>query len=1087
MSSLQRQVQRTQEPKQSQNTRVPPTKEDPKEKNSGMWGWLENTGDWIADQYDNVTTGVGDWANGVRDSANDIWDVVESSSFDAKDGIWGLDTDLDELQDVAALEGISLDREASDNQVRMEINRNTGELTLKCSSLALNSLSFEGFTVGSVSMSDVHITVENASMDAGFLGTLSAKKGGTENAPQNVTLRAGAIVGHNIHIQDPTINDGQAITLEQITLDNFQLQANGSKDLFEDAPNQASFSVSNAVLQGLQTTQNGSTIGGDIAMSGANASFDSNNDSGSLGIDQLNASQVVAGSNRIENSQFQGIQANIAPSGNGSGGHLATVSTNQAAVQGLDTDGLDASSLSGSGVSAQFNTESQQLNASAMGLNASNMEGMGGNIESASVNNLMVSSDLDDNLHSGSAGSVSATNATYGNTSIAQANMTNLAGSSSSSGQAASLSSGSLSDIAGYGHTAELLTIGGASVNNVAGAQGVKVDSSTLQGYQSGFGTVDQANLSGLNLRHHDGHSSGSVDSAAMTQANLLGTSVNQATVTGSSFSNNQQGSTLNIDGASATGLRGFGTQADSVSLQNAAAHGNGNLTQSGFSVGNVSGSNIGHDAGSIGTLSINDIQGNRNNDSYDASVGSVTANDANVNGLASIGTISGTNASVQATLGEQNEYAANLDRLSLSDVTGDTFGTTVGNATFSGAEISGTDTTSLHARLASGEVNDFAMQGASIEQASVHNLQGDLENGNGDVRLDKMAFQNAKYEDTLHIQNGTAQNLRTHGTAQAQQGSMGSAEVHGMTVTQPQSISHIGEASMTGGHFAHQGGGKGSIGVDNVGAQDIHVDITDMDKSTSVSGATENPVSNVDFTELLTSGARRLDNANIQAQVGLNHGTMGEGFGSVDIDQGTTLNANINVANNRIQDGSNLSTNKALDTALFTSVKGGYVEDGELKADVRGWFDMGISEDINSSMGLDGKQLHSLGNYAEAIAQMPDSNESATPNPVNMSTLRATGNASLSDGVVSAGDANLTLSGAASGSNQMEFETTHQQIAMKFAQLLASSFQLNTSLGQGQTGEVAVDNGSFTVNPQKGTARGLVDSVSVSDIQIDN
>jgi hypothetical protein len=117
----------------------------------------------------------------------------------------------------------------------------------------------------------------------------------------------------------------------------------------------------------------------------------------------------------------------------------------------------------------------------------------------------------------------------------------------------------------------------------------------------------------------------------------------------------------------------------------------------------------------------------------------------------------------------------------------------------------------------------------------------------------------------------------------------------------------------------------------------------------------------------------------------------------------------------------------------------------------------------------------------------MPDSNDSATPNPVNMSTLRATGDASLSDGVISAGDANLTLSGAASGSNHMEFETTHEQIAMKFAQLLASSFQLNTTLGQGQTGEVAVDNGSFTVNPQKGTARGLVDSVSVSDIQVDN
>ena len=48
------------------------------------------------------------------------------------------------IQDVAGLEGISLDREASDNEVTMEVNRNTGVLTLKCANLAINALAFEG-------------------------------------------------------------------------------------------------------------------------------------------------------------------------------------------------------------------------------------------------------------------------------------------------------------------------------------------------------------------------------------------------------------------------------------------------------------------------------------------------------------------------------------------------------------------------------------------------------------------------------------------------------------------------------------------------------------------------------------------------------------------------------------------------------------------------------------------------------------------------------------------------------------------------------------------------------------------------------
>ena len=108
-----------------------------------MWGWLGNTFDFAADKFNGITQGVSNWAGGVRQSANEIWDVVESSNFSAKDGRWKLQTDLDEIQDVAGLEGISLDREASDNEVTMEVDRNTGVLTLKCTSLAINALAFE--------------------------------------------------------------------------------------------------------------------------------------------------------------------------------------------------------------------------------------------------------------------------------------------------------------------------------------------------------------------------------------------------------------------------------------------------------------------------------------------------------------------------------------------------------------------------------------------------------------------------------------------------------------------------------------------------------------------------------------------------------------------------------------------------------------------------------------------------------------------------------------------------------------------------------------------------------------------------------
>lgn len=1090
MSSRQRQSQQSTQSRETRASRNPAESAPPEEQRSGMWGWLQNTGDWIADKYNDVSTGVSDWAGGVRDSANEIWDIVESSNFEAKDGIWSLDTDLDEIQDVIAMEGISLDREASDNQVRMEIDRNSGTLTLKCSNLAINALAFDGFTVQSVSLSDVNIQVENASMDAGFLGTLSAKKGGSDNAPQNVRLHAGSITGRGITVQDASINNGQAITLEELRLENFQLNANGSKDLFEDAPNQASFSVANAILRGIKTTQNGTEVGGNLTMANASGSMDSNAGTGSMNIEDLHASQVVAGSNMIENSQFKGLNANINPNASGSG-HIANVSANQAAVRGIDTSMVDATGFAGSGISARFDTSSQQLDASVKAMRAHNLstDGLDTNatIGGATVNDLLLSSDLDDNRHSGSVGSMAANNIQHGGSTISSASINGLAASSTNSGQAASLQQGSLAGISAYGHNADLLTIGGASVSNVNGAQNLNLNNGSVRGYSSEYGTVDNAGISGINLAHSEGNASGSIENASANNVNAMGVAASRVSIDNTSLRHTPKGSSLNIGEISGRDINGHGAQADALSIKGASAHGNRDFTQSGFMIDNVSGTNLQHNVGSIDDLSLNEIRGSRNNNVYDASLGSVSAKNADITDLVSAQSISGSNASVQATIGDDVSYQAGLDSLSARNIKGATFGTQIGEANISGAQVSGVNTTKMNASLASGEVNDFALQGGTIENAHIKDVGGHFDHGRGGVELGEVAFTNAQYQDMLKVNGGLATNIRANGTAEKQHGSMDSANVHGISVIQPQSVSHIEEASLQGGHFTHNGEGKGNIGVNRVGAQNIQVDVADMDKTQSVSGSTSDPIANVDFDELLSTGARRLDNAQVQAQVGLRPGTLGSGMASVGIENGTHLNANINIANNQIQDGSRIEANKALDTALFTSVKGGYVKNGELNADVRGWFDMGISENINDSVGLDGKKLHSIGDYASAVAKMPASEGNSMDNPVDLSTLRAKGNASLSNGTVSAGDASLTLAGASNGSNQMNFEATSNQIAMRFAQLLASSFQLNTSMGKGETGEIAIDNGSFTVNPQQGTARGLVDAVSVSDINIGN
>ena len=158
----------------------------------------------------------------------------------------------------------------------------------------------------------------------------------------------------------------------------------------------------------------------------------------------------------------------------------------------------------------------------------------------------------------------------------------------------------------------------------------------------------------------------------------------------------------------------------------------------------------------------------------------------------------------------------------------------------------------------ADGQVNNFSMQGATIDTAAIKNGSASLVGNHGDVRLDEVNFSNAQYEDMLQIDSGIATNLRAHGTADNQQGSLGGANINNVTITQPQSVTQVGQASLTNGQFTHSGNGKGSMGVSQMGAQDIQVDVTDMDKGESVSGSTSAPVADVDLSELMSSGAAR-------------------------------------------------------------------------------------------------------------------------------------------------------------------------------------------------------------------------------------
>ena len=190
------------------------------------------------------------------------------------------------------------------------------------------------------------------------------------------------------------------------------------------------------------------------------------------------------------------------------------------------------------------------------------------------------------------------------------------------------------------------------------------------------------------------------------------------------------------------------------------------------------------------------------------ASIATVSANDAALRDRWSSIYI-WDHASVSANIGEQTTYNAEPRPTICSRNKGILFGATVDSAMFSGAQVSGVGSNEMHANLASGQINNFAMQGGTIENAAITNGSASLVGNHGDVSLDEVKSSNAQYEDMLSIESGTAYDLRTQGTAESQHGSMGSANINNVTVVQPQSISQVGQASLTNGRIHHSGNGQ--------------------------------------------------------------------------------------------------------------------------------------------------------------------------------------------------------------------------------------------------------------------------------------
>ena len=1208
------------------------------QKREGLLGWFQDAGDWIADKYDTASSAVTEWAGDVYESAenaietvsetvSDAKDIWDTTSISKEDGVWNITADLDEVADLLPMDMIGLDRESSDNQVTMQVDREKGEVRLQTNSLAVSQLNVSGISIASARLENVQIVVKNAQVKLPLLGEVSV--GSAEaNAKKSATISIGSVTGINASYGE----GDEAIKASRVALRNVRIESEMGGESFGMQPQNATFSVGEAKVVGLDSKE----LSGNMSLSDASASIDQTTESARFAAGSVLGSNLSRQGLAIENTSLLGLQGNIAAGGNR---HVANVSARQAtvsgldigedigkknatdrdsgsnfdvnlslnqatindldtknvdaeqvalsnfqlsqsqnglqtsashaSVNGLDTNQIDANSLDLTG--AHFAMDSQGFNTGALNASAAGLDTKWGDADLLTLSNLNYSqnrsglnvsatggtaSGIDTNTVDAQALQIGHTNINHNNetgTNIAlkSANASGLTGPvNASSLSLRELNSnigidgssslnldrvtarglegtqGSEGSEGSEGHSVGMVTASSIQANRAAdGSASGSLEKLAYQDYQSNLGNSASGSIQNIqgsgNLNTLEGQAS--IGSVQVGESNILGNQIASASIQNiqgekqnglsaaniSSFSaqgvqneyasagsitgknisaqHDQQSNTFsgNLEQLQINAASSFGATADQVTMNNASGNADASLENAGFSIDNVNVKNGANDIGYLETLNLNGIKGEKEGQDLNASLAEFEMLNSGIVGVGATDSVKALGLSVQSN---GTTHQANMDTMKVQNIRENNFGATVEEANLESVMLSGTGLSDLNAHIGSGDINNAAMQGASLERGSISDGNAQFKNGQGTASLGAIDFQNAAYLDLLSAESGQARDISVSGNLDEQQGSVSSVRLDGMKANMSQVRGSLNSAALQGAKFHHTGAGHGTASIDQIQAKKGQFELQDSVRTGQSFNKNAAPVNmNIDTKRLMQTGARRIDSANINASANMISGEYGEGFGGFGIKKDTQMNANLAIRNNRIQNGSQIGTNRPIDTALWTSTDGLYVKDNRMMADVNGWFDINASEKANGALGLKGKDLHSIDDYVTAATNIPSSgdSQSAMGNPIDMNSIRANGNLSLSDGQIDAGGASVQLAGANQGANQLAFQANASRISMAFAQLLSSSLAINTDQGNVHTGKTSIEGGEVALRPNKSTATGSVNRVSIESVNL--
>lgn len=582
----------------------------------------------------------------------------------------------------------------------------------------------------------------------------------------------------------------------------------------------------------------------------------------------------------------------------------------------------------------------------------------------------------------------------------------------------------------------------GVSGSSLGGERQVGIESASATGVRDSVtgGTLRSASLSGVQTGGAGGQFSTTVDEARLSHGAMSGHRVTDATARGLSVSRDGGGAlTGGFDGLQATGLHGAtgGSGVDVASLD--ARNGQATMGTGGFGSGSLaqlSTTGLRTDQGSAATASVHGLSASRDASGVQATARRGEAGDIQLAGGGSIGTLRTESVSAQHGNGRSQLGVGSAEA---TDVAAS--GLSAGSVSVQGAHVD-------HSAGSGGALSGTYRQGD--RGPGVARLQTLLAGHGHDVGTPDGVFGPTTARALVAFQRSaglTPDGVAGSGTLGALQGGAGPATTRAgfdglqastVAVEQGGTRASVDSIDASGGRMRLGPGGP-AASLDQLSARDARV-------ATTGAGAGG---SSVDSSALLGSASRLVDDADIRGSVGLNEGRVD----SLHVKPGTTASGQVRVRDNHVdQRNTRVDLSRPLDGPLWTSVSGvAPGRDGQLKADVNGWFDQDLAPKVNDSLGLEGDRLHSVGAMGTAAASQQGGGSSGGPGLIDTESVQFQGDASFNAGTLDAGQAgSITLDERQSADqNKVNFSADGRgQVVAGVADLLTRGFSTRTDAG---------------------------------------